>query len=1465
MGTRTAYQWASRYYSDYISRYRYDSQPRDQYILDLVSRATKLKLSHTNSTSCTLHLLDIGAGDWRAFTQGKGNWIDSLASLLHEQHSVDLHIHAVDPWFDNSNAPKGSSSNGRAKCYVIGYQNTITEYLAGISQSAPKYDLIMSYHGLYGMLEELNLSIPDRQARLDSARKQLEALLDLLSKPNGLFAVVHSSRDSAEKSLKFNPQSACLHKASEAARAHLARFKDTHAEALLECVRGSCPLHYTPGGAILDLDISDDGFAEYYFRLPTGTDLHNELCRLLYESLSPDGSVKVQIATRYFDLRMFRTLRGALNWEADVTGSFAASEPRPLSPIKYYDARTERLIERLYWAMPDCEDLHVSFVRETGGREGFAQVGHLIDAVRAQVAPERSASSIIYPLIFNLDRLQPLKEPRYPTIMTPSAARSPVSPFSFVVTGAADIQSSDIVLPTIPAYNEVRKAVDNLAASLHDALNTFWLTAPDSQHALLQARGDAVSGVNLAKIGKHESDLYGRYKNEWLSAIAEANSWKNFSRTFFFEPHIRTMDQFARYAWLRALLLMEIPAGRISVFPAWRPSQACVGSVWFFVYSTFHSEEHDLVEHFCRGIDSFVHESDRRSAELAATEKTARAAIMSRNLSHNLGSHALANPAIFKAVGVLGEQSEAPSVDAEYDVLSYTHADLMRHEQSRRRAPTRCPACGEDRVPPGDIIRDANGSPILAPDGRHVELPVLKGEAWRARARLSELHSYLQARLDFIARALGETDSMPEPMLFLADLLKGFLSQTVLLNTLFSDNGYEAKDISISITFPGGERVTYRGHTPDHELRHVRFILEENGGKGKDALISLPGGMVGRHAFYALLENILRNAVKYGERSIARSLNSEKELAVSIHLQEAEAAGAFILQISDNLSVCQSGSGNNGESRLVDSIREHLNRDLVDKDTGRTQKEGHGIQEMKLCAEFLAGGSGSPLVFRADGDAPGLGVRVGDEYDAYAKKTGCPVGRALPLACHVARDDSLVYSLLLPKPCLVCVVDGGGTKVDGVQDGVAIVPEISQMVQKSPHIGIIVGGESPDQDILKYLAARHLSLPYRLIISAPSQAGKAAWRSSIGSLVEAGELPARRIKVVADGRGASSWTAMEALESWTGVYKEECLKEGGKWNLAIGFERSAQYVRDRWVVNGRLGFESKVIRLWLASGSGRESSWYCSDAKDPLNSSREEFQRTTSPANQLVLANHGMVIDKSYGTHAYHAFSGSEQIDLFQLLDSPPADELSRAFLIHGVVEAMLTNVVVVDERVADACIEDLRGGELKAYGEQLFKKQRARIFPVYGMACINQERRSLSTRARDAMDREGLTAQQKEAEGLRLHSSEKHPLIRTYVECATGLRGLDMAGIDAPDVVIIHEGVTDVMRGHGWKQGDHRGLYKICPMVVRTSGRGSDSRNIGNELPFYEFSELNECVYRQMNKVALVRGLLALRGSTRG
>ncbi len=342
------------------------------------------------------------------------------------------------------------------------------------------------------------------------------------------------------------------------------------------------------------------------------------------------------------------------------------------------------------------------------------------------------------------------------------------------------------------------------------------------------------------------------------------------------------------------------------------------------------------------------------------------AAIMSRNMSHNLGSHVLARVASQSVM----EQTQSKGVS---EILS-----LMYKK----------PEEGRD----------------LAKELIH----------WSKDAQLLSL--YTQQRMDFIAQVSFDWPTWTEPAYLLKDLLRWFLYQKHLLNfiaaseelgaRLFHPRRHEenlkqyAGDIRLHVFLapeevwaaPGG---AFRGRdepgkTPvesrmDDILRCPPKFYLENGDreswnpwnhvllytpeKGepmgettKDILLAIPGGVVGYHAFYVILENIIRNAAKHGfVKAGTDHLDIVIEVCYSsrqrIHIRAANGrrVPAWLLRIYDNVSFVRKKYGRGevplwGERDGEKGINDRLGLSVIQ---GGVKKEDWGLAEMKIAAGYL--------------------------------------------------------------------------------------------------------------------------------------------------------------------------------------------------------------------------------------------------------------------------------------------------------------------------------------------------------------------------------------------------------------------------------------------------------------------------------------------------------------------------------
>jgi len=919
-----------------------------------------------------------------------------------------------------------------------------------------------------------------------------------------------------------------------------------------------------------------------------------------------------------------------------------------------------------------------------------------------------------------------------------------------------------------------------------------------------------------------------------------------------------------------------------------------------------------LESHECLFFDRFWRECqptlDRYRHELEFRANLAKASIMSRNFSHNVGSHALANPSIYDFLNLTPQPGKEQTVD--------------------RRAATA-----------------------------------------ESVSRLKTFHGYAQGRLDFMARAMTGSGERPEPLFFVGDVLNGFLRQGVLLNALLEDGGYDASQLEFEVEIATGSseqsEVLFKWN--DHELR----FIPTKSGEFEDVLVGIPGGKIACHALYAFLENVLRNAVKYrriqsSTRTLHLLLHLDKCKAVRTNPEstsELDEIDAWNLRITDNISL-------DTDFEVSTRIRRYINSPLIsDAEGTQFPVHGHGIQEMKVCAEILAGGA-SGIRFPADGDdaseqnSKDCGSNYeyrkylqryfeadnlhGDAHDSGRVR----INSRQALRCYSSEHNgqrNLVYSLLFPKPTLLGIVSLGKQLDEPTAfpaESIKCFDDLNAMAKTGVHLGLIldVKQDSDDdavKDVLQKVAVLHPALPFRLMVLT---ARPETWRNYLTAQNEAclvrppdspficgKHIPAQRLRVVdamaelihgcdlttfpnciQDLSSFQSFGAVGcdafvlwAYDLWIRTFKP-LADATSAWKLCIGFDCDSRRILGddghsvwgdgvaRWGKQ-QSGANTSVAILVKTRDSGSITS-----ANWPIEANGVATDTRVLPWNELlVIDHHGIILadlNKSWlknGPRFYQAVGLDTSLDLFQAIENPPASPFGFAFLILALVEAALTQVVVLDERVAQATIRP--NGLLASSsdnpqngGPLVFQK--AGIYPLYSFK----------------RDGESWTIQQLEDHGARKAPSGSPPqrsipygflstpiadaalkisqFMKKYLGCdyaavwekeglilretgsearsAYEVQGGAEVELIRADVLLIHEGITDVLQDSGrWSAEDGCGLYDCAPTVVRTSGRGQDSRYLPHFLPFVEFNEISGNIYGNLNKLALVKALLGAAG----
>lgn len=305
---------------------------------------------------------------------------------------------------------------------------------------------------------------------------------------------------------------------------------------------------------------------------------------------------------------------------------------------------------------------------------------------------------------------------------------------------------------------------------------------------------------------------------------------------------------------------------------------------------------------------------------LRSYQKSAKAAIMSRNLSHNLGSH----------------------------VMSYLKQNL---------------ASVEEMVKSGALMNVHEKNEILGK-----EMPFLVG--------MGKFISYLQERQDYIATV--STDYIPYPSIVNfkdgiydelnpdyrffrhKDKRSGYKPANLLLENIAKSEGLSRKTMySDEIQNDNNIFIYFR------EFDGLKAETE-NEKKAYDSLrdwnFSLPGGIMGRQAVFSIVENVIRNAAKHGRRDKGDSLSVIFDIFDPTNDKDAKRWGDKAEFYDDyfnsssrdygDLYVVTLTAGTEVNEAIIKKIRNAINDSFVD-DQGNLKQSNKGIKEMLISAAWL--------------------------------------------------------------------------------------------------------------------------------------------------------------------------------------------------------------------------------------------------------------------------------------------------------------------------------------------------------------------------------------------------------------------------------------------------------------------------------------------------------------------------------
>ena len=395
-----------------------------------------------------------------------------------------------------------------------------------------------------------------------------------------------------------------------------------------------------------------------------------------------------------------------------------------------------------------------------------------------------------------------------------------------------------------------------------------------------------------------------------------------------------------------------------------------------------------------------------RERQLRESTKSAKAAIMSRNMSHNLGSHVM-----FYIKQRLESVEKILQTGTLHDLVKSDSIEGIKEK-----------------------IRDASTQP-------GEEMPFLVG--------LGRFINYLQERQDYIATVA--TDYIPyKTSISFKDAIYDELKPDLRAQRHNSDKTVKGKQPANLLL----DYIAYsEGFHPSKCIK-LKFGDEFDGTSQvvpnnlRKLNVALPSGNLGRQAFFSIMENVIRNTAKHDGATngtggilgfqfdildssqldnipfIADASDTEEEIQKERMLKRMKCYGNK--QNKENYNYIGITANTEGPVRDIDGILQKIQDGIIDRYTennGQMRDEFKGIKEMRISAAWMRG---------------------------YGIDTDIPINEPPALA---VRDNCghIQYIICLPKPKKIAFVYSTHEQIkdERMPEGLKVFRTMSRYIDNS--------------------------------------------------------------------------------------------------------------------------------------------------------------------------------------------------------------------------------------------------------------------------------------------------------------------------------------------------------------------------------------------------------------------------------
>jgi hypothetical protein len=224
------------------------------------------------------------------------------------------------------------------------------------------------------------------------------------------------------------------------------------------------------------------------------------------------------------------------------------------------------------------------------------------------------------------------------------------------------------------------------------------------------------------------------------------------------------------------------------------------------------------------------------------------------------------------------------------------------------------------------------------------------------------LFQYLQQRMDYIAQISTEMPTWSSSVWFLSDLMKRFYMQTHLLEYIGKSEGLGAKNWNET---QDKGKIVIKIKIKDKNDPDGKYIISDKphelSSNMNDFQLAIPGGIVGLHAFYTILENIIRNSAKHNWNKDSPGNPDNLKITIEFENNTEKEFVTFTIfdNVSDNNVKCENenneksnGKCKNTVEHLHDKMNNIFSSDFINE-SGKLKKENWGLAEMRISAGYL--------------------------------------------------------------------------------------------------------------------------------------------------------------------------------------------------------------------------------------------------------------------------------------------------------------------------------------------------------------------------------------------------------------------------------------------------------------------------------------------------------------------------------